>query len=59
MKALVLNFEALAVFFVILGFFYLGYSFLPESLQGLVKRMLKAVKDLVFNKRDNNIQNGE
>ena len=58
-KFLFLNFELVASFVVILGFFYLAYSFLPEPGQGLVKRMLKAMKDLVFNKSDNNIQNGE
>lgn len=58
-KFLFLNFELVALFVVILGFFYLAYSFLPAPGQVLVKRTLKAMKDLVFNKRNNNIQNGE
>lgn len=48
---LVKNFEAVAAFFIILGFFYLAYLCLPQPLQGLVKRMLKAAKDLMFNKQ--------
>ena len=58
-KFLLLNFELVVSFVIILGFFYLAYSFLPEPGQGLVRRMLKAMKDLVFNKSNNNIQNGD
>ena len=58
-KSLLLNFELVASFVVILGFFYLAYSFLPEPGQGLVRRMLKAMKDLIFNKSNNNTQNGD
>ncbi len=50
-RVLLLNFIALSGFIIILVFLYLGYLSLPELLQGLIRRTLKAIKDCICNKQ--------
>lgn len=51
-KKLMTHIEVLASMVIVLGCFYLVYLFLPQSLKGLMKRMLGIIKSLFMNKTE-------
>lgn len=58
-KTLVLNLELILVFFLPLGLLCFSYLFLPQTLKGLIKKILKVIKDFALNKIHNNRQSEE
>lgn len=53
-KAILMNLQAVAPLVIMVGLFALAYSFLPEIVKKLIRRILKSLKGL-FVKKDDNI----